>query len=72
MELQADSIGDSDASAASSGGKQELMHNLHQVSSHLPPLDGVNASDMIDNGRNIVTYNYVKIGKVHKIENNPS
>ena len=38
----------SDASAASNGGKWELMHNVHYVSSHLPPLDAADASDTID------------------------
>ena len=58
-----DSIADSDASAASNGGKQELMHYVHQVSSHLPPLDGADASDTIDTGN---TLNIEKVNK-HKI-----
>jgi hypothetical protein len=40
----------SDASAASNGGKKELMHYVHWVSSHLPPLDAAYASDTIDTG----------------------
>ena len=30
------------------GGKWELMPYIHLVSSHLPPLGGVDGSDMID------------------------
>ena len=40
----------SDASTPSNGGKQELMHYVHWVSSHLPPLDTADASDTIDTG----------------------
>ena len=38
----------SDGSTPSNGGKWELMHYVHKVSSYLPPLDGGCASDMID------------------------
>ena len=38
----------SDASAAPNSGKQELMHYVHLLSSHLPPLDAADASDTID------------------------
>ena len=38
----------SDGPTPSNGGKWELMHYVHWVSSHLPPLAGVGASDMID------------------------
>ena len=38
----------SDASTPSNGGKWELMHYFHKVSSYLPPLDGGGASDMIE------------------------
>ena len=37
----------SDGPTPSNGGKWELMHYVHKVSSHLPPLGGVGASDMI-------------------------
>ena len=47
-----DSIGDSDASAASSGGKWELMHYVHYVSSHLPTLDAADASESPVTGMN--------------------
>ena len=40
-----------DASTLSNGGKQELMHYIHYISSCSPPLDGVDTSDMIDTGR---------------------
>ena len=39
------------ASTLSNGGKQELMHYVHYISSCSPPLDGVDTSDMIDTGR---------------------
>ena len=38
----------SDAPTPPNGGKWELMSYVQQVSSHLPPLGGVGASDMID------------------------
>ena len=40
----------SDAPTPTNGGKWELMSYVQQVSSHLPPLGGVSASDMIDIG----------------------
>ena len=40
----------SDGSTPSNGGKWELMSYVQQVSSYLPPLGGVGASDMIDIG----------------------
>ena len=40
----------SDRLTPSNGGKWELMHYVQWVSSHLPPLDGVDPSDMIDIG----------------------
>ena len=45
-----------DASAAPNSGKQELMHYVHLLSSHLPPLDAADASDMIDIGTALNTY----------------
>ena len=38
----------SDGLTPSKGGKWELMHYVHWVSSYLLPLGGVGASDMID------------------------
>ena len=38
----------SNGPTTSNGGKWELMHYVFLVSSHLPPLGGVGASDMID------------------------
>ena len=40
-----DSIADSDASAASSGGKWELTSWTECISSYLPPLDAADASE---------------------------
>ena len=52
----------SDASTPSNGGKQELMDYANQVSSHLPPLDGVGLSDMIDIDQDLHVYLF--LGKV--------
>ena len=41
-----------DASTPSNGGKWELMYYVQYVSSNLPPLDGVDASDTIDTDDN--------------------
>ena len=38
----------SDAPTPPNGGKWELMSYFQQVSTHLPPLGGVCASDMMD------------------------
>ena len=38
----------SDGPTPSNGGKWELMHYIHYVSSHLPPLVSVGGSDMMD------------------------
>ena len=38
----------SDAPTSPNGGKWELMPYVQLVNSHLPPLGGVGASDMID------------------------
>jgi hypothetical protein len=37
----------SDESTPSNSGKWELMHHVQKVNSQLPPLDGVDPSDMI-------------------------
>ena len=37
-------------STPSNGGKWELMHYIHLVTSYLPPLGGVGLSDIIDIG----------------------
>ena len=42
----------SDALTLSNSGKQELMDYVHQVSSSLPPLGGVDAYDTIDTDMN--------------------
>ena len=53
--MKSDSIADSDASAASNGGKYELMYYVHEVSSHLPPLDAADASESaIESARNFI------------------
>ena len=43
---------ESDAWKPFNGGTEQLMHYIYSVSSHLPPLDGVDAFDMIDTGQN--------------------
>ena len=45
MSSESDSIGDSVASAASSGDEWELMHYVHEVSSHSQPLDAADATE---------------------------
>ena len=40
----------SEASTTSNCDEWELMHYIHKVSSHLPPLEGVEVSDTIDTG----------------------
>ena len=53
----------SDTPTPPNGGKWELMSYVQYVSSHLPPLGGVGASDMID----IVMYDV--LGRFYGLRN---
>ena len=46
----------SDAPTPPNRGKWELMSYVQYISSHLPPLGGVGASDMIDIGYNLLLF----------------